>query len=342
MGEFVFKNLTLTGQFSFITRKGTKKAKISAANIDIIACDSRHYLEQPHKYGVNVWQGAFTVYNFNGEDDSQIELSIDHITLGRAHAPVLGSGLFVSGFGDEGGKVVVDHISTGAIYSNGKLPFGTPDIITASVFIVYGVTVQSIVHHDNIVSYGVNDMVLDTWGKVDSWLSERDITSYGPSGIGFVNFGTVNQFIVKGQVTTYGMGARGYNQYDGTVNHIEFGSIVTHGDGSIAIQLSKKIGTLIVHGDVRTPGTDGDSLVKGKLTPLKAVALSLQDGSEADMIRIAGDLKTEGDGMVTLEVKKGGKLHALQVGGEIIAAGKDGKRLSIDDGAEVPAALNAN
>lgn len=39
-----------------------------------------------------------------------------------------------------------------------------------------------------VVTYGVNDMVLDNWGNVDRWIVEQKLTSYGPSGIGFVNF----------------------------------------------------------------------------------------------------------------------------------------------------------
>lgn len=338
LGSFVFDNLTLVGQFSFITRLGTKSAKLSVKKLDIIACDARHYPEQPQKYGVNVWQGAFTVYNFNSEKDSRIDLTVDNIRIGREHAPVLGSGLFVSGFGDEGGKVYADSITTLGVYSNGKLPFGVPDIITAGIFIVYGATVKQLTHHETIVTYGVNDMVLDTWGHVENWLSEKDIISYGASGIGFVNFGTVENFVVKGKVATYGMGARGYNQYDGTVKHIEFGEISTYGDGSIGIQLSKKIGTLIVHGDVTTHGGEGQSLVKGKVSTLKAIALSVQDGGEADNITIEGNLQTLGDEVTTLEVKQGGIIHAITVK-DILAKGNGSKRLDIEAGANVPVML---
>ena len=112
LGEFIFENLTLVGQFSFITRPGSKSAKVTIKDLDIIACDARHYPEQPQKYGVNVWQGALTVYNFNSDADSRIDLTIDNVSIGRKHAPVLGSGLFVSGFGDKGGQVVAERITT--------------------------------------------------------------------------------------------------------------------------------------------------------------------------------------------------------------------------------------
>lgn len=338
LGTFTFENLTLVGQFSFITRLGTKSAQLIVKNMDIVACDARHYPEQPQKYGVNVWQGAFTVYNFNSENDSRIDLSIENIRIGRQHAPVLGSGLFISGFGDEGGTVVADQITTSGVYSIGKLPFGVPDIITAAIFIVYGATVKQLIHHETIVTYGVNDMVLDTWGHVENWVAEKDILSYGASGIGFVNFGTVEHFVVKGKVATYGMGARGYNQYDGTVKHVEFGEIVTYGDGSIGIQLSKKIGKLLVHGDVTTYGGEGQSLVKGKVSTLKANALSIQDGGAADLIEIGGKLQTFGDNVVTLEAKKGGQINDMRIG-EILAQGHDSQRLDIESGAIVPVGL---
>lgn len=336
LGEFTFDNLTLVGQFSFIARPGTKAAKVIIKDMDIIACDARHYPEQPQKYGVNVWQGALTVYNFNSSDDSRIDLTIDNVSIGRKNAPVLGSGLFVSGFGDKGGQVVADRITTQAVYSNGKLPFGVPDIINAAIFIVYGATVKQLTHNETIVTYGVSDMVLDTWGHVDNWLSEKDIISYGPSGIGFVNFGTVGNFVVKGAVKTYGLGARGYNQYDGTVDNIEFGSIETFGDGSIAIQLSRKIGKLTVHGDVTTHGGEGQSLVKGVLDTLHAIAISVKEGGEAEQIIIKGNLQTLGNKVSTIEVNKGGKITAMQVDGEILAKGDHSQCLNIEEGAHVP------
>ena len=48
-----------------------------------------------------------------------------------------GSGVFVSGFGDQGGWVQLEKLTTGAVYSTGMLPYGTADIITAGVFIIY-------------------------------------------------------------------------------------------------------------------------------------------------------------------------------------------------------------
>lgn len=149
----------------------------------------------------------------------------------------------------------------------------------------------------------------------------------------------MGNFVVKGDVKTYGLGARGYNQYDGTVDNIEFGSIETFGDGSIGIQLSRKIGKLTVHRDVITHGGEGQSLVKGVLSTLKAIGLSVKEGGEAEQINIGGNLETQGNEVNTVEVNKGGKIHAIQVGGGIVAKGEKSKRLDIEDGADVPESL---
>src|SRR5262249_45322848 len=149
-------NLSVTGQVSIITRPGTSQLKLLVDKLHIAACDCRRYSEQPQKYGVNVFQGALTVYNFSGDAKSNIFASLTDITIGAKNAPVMGSGIFVSGFGDQGGWVQLEKLTTGAVYSSGMLPYGTADIITAGVFIVYGVKAKLVEHFGEIVTYGVN------------------------------------------------------------------------------------------------------------------------------------------------------------------------------------------
>ena len=330
MGNLVFENLHITGQVSIIVRQGTDRINLYGNNIHIISCDSRHYSEQPQKYGVNVYQGAMTVYNFNSDPNSQIDCKLTNISIGIKNAPVIGSGIFVCGFGDEGGKVNLEALTTGAVYSNGMLPYGTADIITAAVFIVYGVEAKIVEHHDEIVTYGVNDMVLDAWGKVEKWVSHCSVISYGPSGIGFVNFGTVKDFLAQ-DIITYGLGARGFNQYDGTVENIKFKSITTYGDGSIGIQVSKPIGNMIIEENVATYGSVGNSLVKGVIMKLAANAVSIFDqGGKIESLTVNGDIITHGDG-VTSYALEGGEVKELNIEGKIIANGKNAKELLKDE-----------
>jgi hypothetical protein len=145
-------------------------------------------------------------------DDSVIVTAdLVGLSVGRDGSPVRGSGVFVSGAGDKGGRLNVSRLETGPIYSDGGIAPGTPDQITGGVFTVYGAHVDIVKNHFPVTTYGVNDMVLDNWGVVDLWIAEEKITSRGPSGIGFVNFGTVNDLKVTAPIETFGQGARGFN-----------------------------------------------------------------------------------------------------------------------------------
>ena len=111
---------------------------VNINGLDIVSADSRNYPERPMKYGVIVYQGALTIYNFNPEEGSEIKVYAQNISLGRKHAPVIGSGIFISGFNDEAGKIIIEKLTTNEIYSNGMIPTGQPNLITGAVFIAYG------------------------------------------------------------------------------------------------------------------------------------------------------------------------------------------------------------
>lgn len=316
LGLFSFKNLKLTGQFSFITRTGVMKAKLEVDNLHIVSSDSRKYLEQPQKYGVNALQGALTIYNTSTDVDSMVECSLSNISIGLKNAPVVGSGIFVGGGGDAGGRLSVDKIHTLEVHSTGFIPFGVSDIITAAVFVLNGAKANNVIHDGEIVTYGVNDMVLDAWGEVDTWTCNYPITSYGPSGVGFVNFGTVGTFIANAPLTTYGLGARGYNQYDGTVGNITFDSITTFGNGSVGIQVSKKIGNLTVKKSVTTHGSIGNTLVKGINIELPAYGISIKEGGDVNSISIGENINAFGEGVAGYIVD-GGNVKSIDVKGKI-------------------------
>lgn len=322
MGTIALSNLSVTGQVSIITRTGTNTLKLTVDKLHIAACDCRRYSEQPQKYGVNVYQGALTVYNFSGDTASNIHASLTDISVGARNAPVMGSGIFVSGFGDQGGWVQLEKLTTGAVYSSGMLPYGTADIITGGVFIVYGVNAKLVEHFGEVVTYGVNDMVLDTWGKVENWIMHAPVVSYGPSGIGFVNFGTVDNFAAEKEIVTHGLGARGFNQYDGTVKNIRFKSIETFGDGSIGIQVSKPVGTITIDENVTTHGAIGNTLVKGVNMQLPAEAFSVKPGGVVEKLIVKGDLVTHGANVTTYAVE-GGRVETIDVKGRVIALGQN-------------------
>jgi len=319
LGRIELRGVTTTGRVQILARDKVRGGHVDVNGLDIVAADTRGEKERPHGYGVYVLHGAFTLWNMQPEDNVVISADLVGLSAGRDGAPVLGSGIFVSGAGDKGGRLVVRRLETDAVYSDGKIAPGTPDQITGGVFTVYGAHVDLVRNRGPVVTYGVNDMVLDNWGAVDRWIAEDKITSYGPSGIGFVNFGTVNELKVNAPIETFGQGARGFNVYTGTVNLAEFDRVITHADGAVGVQISQPIGRLVVRRGIETFGGTGPSLVKGVVMPLSAIALSVKPGGSAREIEISGGIKTNGPGVSPIE--QNGAIDVLRVSGGCVAAG---------------------
>ncbi|MDO5018143.1 MAG: hypothetical protein Q4E02_02470 [Lagierella massiliensis] len=329
LGNLVLKNLTVTGMVQLLTRGKNKRTKILIDKLDIVSADTRIYPERPMKYGVNVYQGALTVYNFSPDKESLIEADINRVSIGRENAPVIGSGLFVSGFNDDTGKVIVNNLVTHDIFSNGMIPTGQPNLITGAIFIVYGALAKNIKSNGVVKTYGTNDMVLDVWGEVENWTVHGEVESYGPSAIGFVNFGTVKNFDSYADIKTYGPGARGFNQYDGTIEKARFKNIKTVGDGSIGMQFSKPVGEIIIDENVVTEGSVGETLVKGVIKTLNADAISVLEDGVIERLEIGGDLITKGENVVSLHIDKG-EVKQLRLKGKIQASNKS-KEVSIEN-----------
>jgi hypothetical protein len=235
-----------------------------------------------------------------------------------------GGGVFVGGHGDkagkaDGGSVAVELLSTGDVYSDGGIAPGTPDLISGGVFIISGANAADVVNLGTTTTYGQNDMVLDNWGTVENWTAKAKVASHGPSGIGFVNFGDIGVLRVEAPIETTGLGARGFNVYDGSLNEAVFDSITTRGDGSVGVQVSRDLPKLTVKGSLSTSGGTGESLVKGVLMPLSAIALSVKPTGHIGSVDIGGDISTDGDGLTTVDLE--GRVGSLAAGGKIIANG---------------------
>lgn len=327
-GQISLENLIVDGQISMIFRAPTMTAHVDTHNVLVRKADTRTYLEQPQKYGVNVLQGAYTLYNFNPDANSKITAAISELNVGQDGQPVIGSGVFISGFNDAGGQVAMDKMVLGSVYSTGLLPQGAADFITGGVFVVYGAHVHELYQLGKTVTYGVNDMVLDAWGTVDKWVVEDEVISYGQSGVGFVNFGTVNDFQAKKAISTYGVGARAYNQYDGTLKVGHFAEINTYNDGAVGIQISKEVGELHIEGDITTHGGVGQSLVKGVNVDLPAYAFSIKDGGYLHELHVKGSILSHGDNVTTVTMEEGGHLDQVAVDGKVAALGNNSKAFS--------------
>jgi hypothetical protein len=319
LGRIELRSVTTTGRVQILARDKVRGGHVDVNGLDIIAADARAEKERPHGYGVYVLHGAFTLWNMQPEDNVVVTADLVGLSAGRSGAPVRGGGIFVSGAGDKGGRLNVRRLETDAVYSDGGIAPGTPDEITGGVFTVYGAHVDVVRNRGPVVTYGVNDMVLDNWGVVDRWTAEEKITSYGPSGIGFVNFGIVHELKVNAPIETFGQGARGFNVYTGTVNLAEFDRVITHADGAVGVQISQPIGRLVVRRGIETFGGTGDSLVKGVVLKLAAIALSIKPGGSAREIEISGGVKTNGAGVPPIE--QYGAIESMRISGGFVAAG---------------------
>ncbi len=318
LGILRLTEVVTIGQVQLLARDKVRSGHVEVDDLHVAAADTRAQGERPQGFGVRVIQGAFTLWNMQADDQVSITANLLGLSAGSAAAPVLGSGIFVSGPGFDRGRLSVHRLETGPVYSDGRIASGTPDAITGGVFTVYGAYVDIVRNLAPVVTYGVNDMVLDNWGTVDRWEAEDKITSYGPSGIGFVNFGIVNELKVKAPIETFGLGARGFNQYAGTVHSAEFDRIATHADGAVGVQISQPIGRLRILRGIETFGATGESLVKGVVTTLSAIGLSIKPGGSAREVTIAGGIATHGKGIAPLEIY--GAIGALHITGAIRAA----------------------
>lgn len=303
LGHLRFADLVTKGQVQILARDKVRTGHVEVDGLDIVAADALAKKDRPQGYGVFVVQGAFTLWNMQADESVSITADLRGLSAGRSGAPVLGGGIFVSGAGDTGGRLLVSRLETGAVFSDAKIPNGTPDLISGGVFTLYGARVDVVRNEGPVTTYGVNDMVLDNWGFVDRWIAEEKITSFGPSGIGFVNFGIVNDLQVQAPIETFGQGARGFNVYTGTVQTADFDRITTHGDGSVGLQISQPVGAITVHRGIETFGGTGDSLVKGVIVNLSAIGLSLKPGGSATSIEVGGGITTHGKGVAPLEIQ---------------------------------------
>ena len=313
LGTVVVRSVQTVGSVQFLISNKVQGGRVEVDGLDIRYADTRAERERPQEYGVSVLQGAFTLWNLQPHEHVVISADLVNLSAGRSASPVLGSGVFVAGAGDKGGRLNLERLETNAVYADGRIAPGTADQIAGGVFVVYGAYVESVRNLGPTVTYGANDMALDNWGSVDRWVSKGKVATYGESGIGFVNFGSIRDLCLLEPIETFGQGARGFNVYDGTIGNAEFDRIVTHGDGAVGVQISQPIGRLVVRRGIETFGGTGPSLVKGVVQNLSATALSVKEGGSINSISVNGNIETHGHGILPIEIL--GSIRTLHIHG---------------------------
>lgn len=332
LGRLTLRGIRTTGQVLLLARDAVRGGHVQIDGLTVDSADVRGRSERQHGFGVDALQGAFTLWNMQTDPEVALTAELIDIAVGSADQPVRGSGVYVGGHGNwdgaaDGGTVRVSLLRTGEIHTDGGIEVGTPDLISAGVFVLCGAVVDRVHNTGPVTTTGPNDMVLDNWGQVAAWTATGPITSTGPSGIGFVHFGAIDTLDVQAPITTSGTGARGFNLYDGTLQHASFDSITTTGDGSIGVQVAKDLPTLDVRGDLSTSGGEGRSLVRGVQVSLKAVALSIKAGGRIGSVNVGGRIGTSGDDVTTVTVD--GELGEIHAAGGIAATGRRSDALHV-------------
>jgi hypothetical protein len=333
-GRLSLTNVRTRGQVLLLADGAVRSGHVAVHGLIVASADVRGRPDRQHGFGVDAMQGAFTLWNRQPDPEVRITASVAGLSAGSAESPVRGSGVVIAGHGDwlgrpDGGVVQADLLRTGPVVTDGGIKPGTPDLISAGVYIVSGAEVETVVNDGPVTTMGANDMVLDNWGKVGTWTARATLTSHGPSAIGFVNFGTLERLHIDAPVVTHGAGARGFNVYDGRLASARFQSITTHGDGAVGIQIATDLAELKITDSVTTFGGAGTSLVRGKQSQLRAVAVSVLPGGRIGRLAAGGSLSTHGDGVVTLEVA--GAIGALTVQQGITAAGVASDAVSLTE-----------
>ncbi|GLH95293.1 hypothetical protein Pa4123_05650 [Phytohabitans aurantiacus] len=313
LGVLALTDLRVVGQVQIVAEGATTTGQVSIRELDLEAADT---LERTliDGYGVvSVRQGALTVWNRQPSDGSVLTARIEGVRVGRESAPVRGAGIVVSGAGDPSGRMVPQPVPAGRVrlsmldadevFADGGVEVGTADLIAGGVLVLFGVEAELVRLRAAVITYGVNDMVVDNWGDVERWQCAA-LTSHGASAVGVVNFGVIGELTVAEPITTYGTGARGLNVYLGHIGTADLHSVDTHGDAAVGIQISQPVRRLVVREGVRTRGGSGPSLVRGEIVELSATALSVLEGGDIDELRLGGGLDAA-------------KASALQVRGRI-------------------------
>lgn len=307
MGSVLLQDISTVGQVQFIARHALKTGRIQARNVHVRFADATAQPDRPGTgvvgdvvKNIDIEQGAFTVLNLQEDRETLLEVDLRDISIGSEQQPVYGSGILLSsGRGNIhthpgqmlGGRVKVTALETGDVFNDSRLPEGTSNMISGSVFVAYA-QADLVVNRGRTVSYGVNGLGLDNWGTTRNWTSIGPVTTHGASGMGVVSFGLLEHLSVA-SVETFGNGARAYNVLTGTVHNTYFGWLRTHGNGASAILLTQPIGHLSVNGNIETAGGRAGSLVKGVIYQQPSSGVWLKDGA-AQQIFIGGKIITRG------------------------------------------------
>src|ERR1700746_422651 len=108
LGTLVIRSVRTIGSVQIIATDKVRSGRIEVDGLDIRFADTRGERERPHEYGVFVLRGAFTLWSLQSDEEVVISADLINLSAGRFGVPVLGSGIFVAGAGEKGGRLNVE------------------------------------------------------------------------------------------------------------------------------------------------------------------------------------------------------------------------------------------
>lgn len=240
LGKIQLKNLRITGQIQILLRGHNQNLDLTMEQVDIIAADTRLRMEKNLANQLSVSQGALTLFNCSSQSDSIITATLKNITIGRHEAPVIGAGIFIAGFNETAGKVKVDFLSHGDIFSNGMIQDAQLHKSSGAVCILEGVHVKEILSEGPLTSYGAHDHVIYNWGTVDRWTVKGAVRSHGQHAEGLLNKGEIGFFKAEKMVETFGTEACALALHGGKLEEGYFLSMSSSGKDSYTLSIKKE------------------------------------------------------------------------------------------------------
>lgn len=261
-GQIAIERVRCIGVIDLTMQTLLRDAQIKLAEVTILSADATARLPRPYGNGVEVQQGALTIWN-RSSTPAVLTVDASGINIGTPDAPVLGAGIFVAG-SDGGGTVRLARFETGAVHSDSALPEGTTSTVSGAIFFLHGVSGDEVWTHGDVTTHGANAVPIDNWGMLDRWTVRGDARSYGPSAVGFVNAGTLAFLTIEGVLETFGDGARGCCVYQ-PMGCFAAQAIRTHGSAAVGVQIEARLERLHLSDGLATYGDAGEGLVKGTM-----------------------------------------------------------------------------
>lgn len=330
MGTHHLSRLNVTGQISFVLDGKIAKGRIEASFIHVAFASLMQLKDRPNRFGVDMVQGAFTIWNKRDEMNIEIETDITHFSCGSAAKPINGSGLVLCGFQEKMGSLKATVISCGDIYTKGEIGKGTSDLVAAGICVGYEVVLRNLSVYGRITCYGGNEMALYNWGTVEHWSVTERIETHGSNGCGIINAGNIGKLTFTHEIETFGVGARGFYMFDGVLKDVHFDRIVTHGDAASGIQFNRYIDRISISNGIEVFGNSLNVMFADTIVKASADAVNAKYGATVRILKVTGDLISHGTDVHTIYDEAG--IERLLVSGKVLATGDKSVALFVNDG----------